>query len=71
MLLACTHLTLRSSRHYTSTYDKVYLDIMRRKLGILHASTDDDEADQALVASLMDTMQQAAADYTNSFRLLR
>jgi uncharacterized protein YdiU (UPF0061 family) len=44
---------------------------MRRKLGILHASSADDEADRSLIVNLMETMQQAAADYSNTFRLLR
>jgi uncharacterized protein YdiU (UPF0061 family) len=47
-------------------YQAHYLDLMRRRLGLLTA----DEADEALIQRLLQLMQGSAVDYTNFFREL-
>lgn len=49
---------------FQENYEKEYLTMMRQKLGLL-AKRDEDEK---LIAALLDWMQQAGADYTNTFR---
>ena len=49
---------------YQGLYEKAYLDMMRQKLGLLGK----DQADEKLIADLLDWMQQQGADYTNTFR---
>jgi uncharacterized protein YdiU (UPF0061 family) len=51
---------------FPSLYEAAWLDGMRKKLG-LHRS---EPGDEALIASLLDWMQQSEADYTNTFRAL-
>lgn len=47
-------------------YQAHYLDLMRRRLGLLTAA----EADEALIQRLLQLMQGSAVDYTNFFREL-
>jgi len=47
-------------------YQHHYLELMRRRLGLLSA----DDGDQALVERLLQLMQGSAVDYTNFFREL-
>jgi uncharacterized protein YdiU (UPF0061 family) len=47
-------------------YQVHYLDLMRKRLGLLSA----DEGDEALIQRLLQLMQNGAVDYTNFFREL-
>ncbi|MFS0560449.1 protein adenylyltransferase SelO [Terribacillus sp. 179-K 1B1 HS] len=53
-------------REFPQVYRKSWLDIMYSKIGI----TDAKEGDEKLVEDLLGLMEQAAADYTNTFRAL-
>lgn len=55
-----------SVNQFPQHYDRAWLDGMRRKLGLFSAEPDD----LVLVQSLLDLMQQEAADLTNCFRRL-
>ncbi|KAM5250604.1 protein adenylyltransferase SelO, mitochondrial [Hipposideros larvatus] len=52
---------------YDAEFRRHYLHKMRRKLGLIQAAC---EEDAALVAQLLETMQQTGADFTNTFYLL-
>lgn len=52
---------------YDAEFRRHYLYKMRRKLGLVRAAC---EEDAALVARLLETMQQTGADFTNTFYLL-
>ena len=56
---------------FDARFASTYRRLMREKLGIQHASSDDDDQDDALFTALFDTMQTTAADFTNTFRTLR
>jgi len=51
---------------FPTTFEHYWLDGMRRKLGLATAQPDDTN----LIRSLLDLMQEHAADYTNTFRTL-
>lgn len=51
---------------FPERFEHYWHDGMRRKLGLTNEQPDD----AALIRSLLDLMQQTAADYTNTFRLL-
>lgn len=53
-------------REYPRMYRKSWLDIMYRKIGI----EDVKDGDEALVEDLLEIMEQAEVDYTNTFRAL-
>ncbi|SDC58928.1 Uncharacterized conserved protein YdiU, UPF0061 family [Terribacillus halophilus] len=53
-------------REFPQVYRKSWLDIMYSKIGI----TDAKEGDETLVEDLLGWMEQAGADYTNTFRTL-
>jgi len=53
-------------REFPQIYRKCWLDIMYRKIGITGAK----EGDEALVEDILGWMEQAGADYTNTFRAL-
>ena len=53
-------------REYPRLYRKAWLDIMYRKIGIVHVK----DGDEALVEDLLEWMEQAKVDYTNTFRAL-
>ncbi|VDP76635.1 unnamed protein product [Echinostoma caproni] len=52
---------------YTQTYLKVYLQQMRKKLGLFASDVSEDDL---LFKSLFDTMEQTGADFTNTFLAL-
>ncbi|XP_026066112.1 selenoprotein O [Carassius auratus] len=52
---------------FMTIYEDCYLDIMRRKLGLLRQQ---EPEDVELVADLLKTMHITGADFTNTFRLL-
>lgn len=52
---------------FDAEFERSYLEKMRRKIGILFTTEDDDIE---LIDSLLETMQETAADFTNTFRLL-
>ncbi|XP_016120693.1 selenoprotein O-like isoform X2 [Sinocyclocheilus grahami] len=52
---------------FMTIYQDCYLDIMRRKLGLLRQQ---EPEDVELVADLLKTMHITGADFTNTFRLL-
>jgi uncharacterized protein YdiU (UPF0061 family) len=51
---------------FPAMFERSLLDGMRRKLGLTNAQPDD----AGLIHSLLDLMQEHAADYTNTFRML-
>jgi uncharacterized protein YdiU (UPF0061 family) len=51
---------------FPTRYERCWRDGMRRKLGLVSEQPDD----TSLIHSLLDLMQEHAADYTNMFRLL-
>lgn len=55
------------AENYDAEFRRHYLHKMRRKLGLIQAAC---EEDAALVAQLLETMQQTGADFTNTFYLL-
>uniref|UniRef100_A0A8C5RQN2 Selenoprotein O n=1 Tax=Laticauda laticaudata TaxID=8630 RepID=A0A8C5RQN2_LATLA len=52
---------------YDVEFEKHYLQIMRRKLGLIQLQIDEDNK---LVLELLETMHITGADFTNTFRLL-
>ncbi|CAH8473676.1 unnamed protein product [Schistosoma turkestanicum] len=52
---------------YMPYFQSVYLDRMRKKLGLLYAK---DEIDKELIHNLFDTMEKTGADFTNTFLAL-
>uniref|UniRef100_A0A670YIC5 Selenoprotein O n=2 Tax=Pseudonaja textilis TaxID=8673 RepID=A0A670YIC5_PSETE len=52
---------------YDAEFEKHYLQIMRRKLGLIQLQIDEDHK---LVLELLETMHITGADFTNTFRLL-
>uniref|UniRef100_A0A8C6VL69 Selenoprotein O n=1 Tax=Naja naja TaxID=35670 RepID=A0A8C6VL69_NAJNA len=52
---------------YDAEFEKHYLQIMRRKLGLIQLQIDEDNK---LVLELLETMHITGADFTNTFRLL-
>ncbi|XP_077987251.1 protein adenylyltransferase SelO, mitochondrial-like [Glandiceps talaboti] len=60
-------LSLPVLEEYDREYDKCYLEKMRKKLGLIKKQLD---TDKELVDSLMQTLQDTGADYTNSLRCL-
>lgn len=56
---------------FDPAYSTRYRALMRAKLGLRHATEADNSEDDALVVSLLETMQGTAADFTNTFRVLR
>eukprot|EP00899_Mesostigma_viride_P006229 jgi/Mesvir1/15607/Mv03215-RA.1 len=57
---------------YDTVYAREYLSLMRRKLGLLRAVTQaEEQRDRELVTELLRTMEKTAADFTNTFRLLK
>ncbi|XP_054633781.1 selenoprotein O1 isoform X2 [Dunckerocampus dactyliophorus] len=52
---------------YLDVYNYVYLDNMRKKLGLLQKQEPEDEI---LITELMQTMHNTGADFTNTFRSL-
>ncbi|ESO12908.1 hypothetical protein HELRODRAFT_105607 [Helobdella robusta] len=48
---------------FDAIFEKSYLEIMRKKLGLLT----EQESDRLLVEELLDTMNKTGADYTNTF----
>ncbi|PAE07808.1 hypothetical protein CHI12_09350 [Terribacillus saccharophilus] len=53
-------------REFPRLYRKSWLDIMYRKIGIVNVR----DGDEALVEDLLEWMEQAEVDYTNTFRAL-
>ncbi|CAI2737643.1 unnamed protein product [Dicrocoelium dendriticum] len=58
--------------HFMDTFQLVYSDRMRKKLGLFARPKDDDtqRKDERLVKSLLDTMERTGADFTNTFLAL-
>ncbi|KAJ9531989.1 hypothetical protein QJQ45_003694 [Haematococcus lacustris] len=52
---------------YDAEYERTYLSLMRRKLGLVRTS---EEGDAQLVTSLLQVMADCGADWTNSWRVL-
>ncbi|CAH8496596.1 unnamed protein product [Schistosoma guineensis] len=52
---------------YLSCFKSVYLERMRKKLGLLYAK---DEIDTELIQNLFNTMEMTGADFTNTFLAL-
>ncbi|KAJ9533447.1 hypothetical protein QJQ45_026473 [Haematococcus lacustris] len=52
---------------YDAEYERTYLSLMRRKLGLVRTS---EEGDAQLVTSLLQVMAECGADWTNSWRVL-
>ncbi|CAH8500486.1 unnamed protein product [Schistosoma haematobium] len=52
---------------YMSCFKSVYLERMRKKLGLLYAK---DEIDTELIQNLFNTMEMTGADFTNTFLAL-
>ncbi|CAH8501565.1 unnamed protein product [Heterobilharzia americana] len=52
---------------YMPCFNKVYLERMRKKLGLLHSK---EEIDSEIVHDLLDTMEKTGADFTNTFLAL-
>ncbi|XP_067090912.1 selenoprotein O1 isoform X2 [Osmerus mordax] len=52
---------------YLPLYNNFYMEIMKRKLGLLRKEEPEDEM---LVTDLLQTMQNTGADFTNTFRSL-